>query len=266
MRRSFTLLSLRRPLVPALCVGYYIQLDTNRTTSFQARHYGPQDSRRLTFQERADKRENKNRLNRSERQSLQLEAEKIANIEFAEELEIEFGNAYAKAQQAALKITNMQRCLEAVEIDVGGRKVPLMQAAQIVKISPLELHVVPNQSAFTSPILQRLMRFDSTIAAQKDQNKIKLTLQRITTQRRDKAAADIKSISTDFSNKLKNVRTRYVKLLAGVGADDDFTQQMTVVIDGALKDFIEAKTAEFEELIGTVTSTGVDESDDSVSV
>lgn len=234
------------------------------TIAMSARAYGPQDGRRLTYEERADRRLNKNRVGREERQALQLEAEKIATIEFVEDLEREFDIFFGKAQTAALKITNMQRCIETIEIDVGGRKVPILQACQIVKVSPLELHVIPTQAAFASPILQRLMRFDSTITAQKEQAKIKLTLQRTTTQRRDKATNDISTFFTEFANKVKAVRLRYSKLIAGVGAGDDVVQQLMTVVDTTLKDFVELKQLEFEELKQTVSSTGVDESDDAV--
>ena len=224
------------------------------------RFYGKGDSQRLTFDERAERRMGKKTSDGSHEKAA-LEADMIATQEFMQQLEAEFEKAEERANLEALKITNIQRALERLDVKVAGKAIPLVQTAQLVKVSGTELHLLPKQPSFTSPILQRLMKFDSTIGTHKEQNKVKLTLQPMTGARRERAAAEIQAIRREMVEKCTHIRVSTVRLLQQTGANASHVTELIKTVDEALKSFIDEKKALLDEIADSVTTSGVDESD-----
>ena len=224
------------------------------------RFYGRDDSQRLTFDERAERRMKK-KDNDGSKEKAGIEAEQIANEEFMQQLEALFEKAEEKANLEALKITNIQRALERLDVKVAGKAVPLVQAAQLIKVSGTELHLLPKQSSFASPILQRLMKFDSTIGTQKEQNKIKLTLQPMTSARRERAAGEIQNIRRELVEKCTQIRVSTVRILQQTGADATLVTELIRTMDDNMKSFVDEKKALLDEIADSTTTSGVDESD-----
>jgi ribosome recycling factor len=254
---------LRRTAVAATMSAVGSGLITNSVppTFFTSmRFYGREDSQRLTFDERAERRLKKKDSDGSKEKAA-VEADQIANAEFMQQLEGEFEKAEERANLEALKITNIQRALEKLDVKVAGKAVPLVQAAQLIKISGTELHLLPKQSSFTSPILQRLMKFDSTIGTQKEQNKIKLTLQPMTSARRERAAGEIQNIRRDLIEKCTQIRVSTVRVLNQTGADATLITELIKTIDDNLKSFVDEKKALLDEIADSTATSGVDESD-----
>eukprot|EP00758_Cryptobia_borreli_P004480 Tbor_TRINITY_DN4404_c0_g1::TRINITY_DN4404_c0_g1_i1::g.8053::m.8053 len=231
------------------------------TTVYTVRFRGKDSGQRLTFEERAERRTRKTSEARGNEEACMLEAQEYANNEFNEHLEGEFQRLFNNANLIVLKVTNLHQCMEGLDIDVAGKKIPLIQAAQIVKKSDTELQIVPKQSSFASPILQRLMRFDSTISASKDQGFIKIIIQPTTTARREKAAQDIEGVKREFMSKLKEIRLHSVKILGQIGAGANFSAQLIAEMDLKVKEFQQEKIQEFDDLKVTVMSAGEDEAD-----
>ncbi|KEG09904.1 ribosome recycling factor [Trypanosoma grayi] len=220
------------------------------------------ESRRLTFDERAERRMGKTREQKVAKENLLQDAEMVINEDVPDELEHVFVQHFERANVSAMKVLNMAKCLELLEVDVGGgHKVLLTKVAQVVKTSNSTLEIVPHNTSFANPILQRVTRFDGTLQVTKEQQKIRVMMPPITTGRRDKAAAEIHQVISLFRQKIKHVRTNASKALQGAGIDEGAARELHVQLDETVNAFTEQKVAELEQLAADVTSMGVDESD-----
>lgn len=220
------------------------------------------EARRLTFEERSERRMGKTRDQRESREQLVQEAQTMVSEDFPEELESIFAKTAEKANISAMKVLNMAKCLELLEVEVaGGHTVLLTKVAQVVKTGNTTIEITPNTASFGNAILQRVSRFDSTLQVAKEGPKIRVAMSPITTARRDKAAAEVSSLVSNFRQRVKLSRTNAVKVLQEAGLDDGVQQELAAAVEATANSFVEEKAAELELLAEEVMSMGIDESD-----
>ncbi|KAG5496509.1 hypothetical protein JIQ42_03336 [Leishmania sp. Namibia] len=220
------------------------------------------DARRLTFEERAERRTGKTRDQRESREQLVQEAHLMVSDDFPEELEAIYAKAAEKANISVMKVLNMAKCLELLDVEVaGGHTVLLIKVAQVVKTGNSTIEITPNSASFGNAILQRVSRFDSTLQVSKEGTKIRVVMPPITTARRDKTVAEVNNLVSVFRQRVKQSRTKAVKVLQDAGLDDGVQRELAAVIDSTASAFVEEKVAELELLAEEVMSMGVDESD-----
>lgn len=220
------------------------------------------ESRRLTFEERAERRMGKTREQKESREQLLQEAQTMVSEDFPDELEAIYAKTFEKANISAMKVLNMAKCLELLEVEMaGGHNVLLTKVAQVVKTNNTTIEITPNSTAFATPILQRVSRFDGGLQVSKEGLKVKVVMVPITTSRRDKTAAEINNLVTLFRQRVKESRTNAVKVLQDAGLEEGTMQELTAMVDAAANSFVEEKAAELELLAEEVMSMGIDESD-----
>jgi ribosome recycling factor len=220
------------------------------------------EARRLTFEERAERRMGKTREQKESREQLLQEAQTMVSEDFPEELESIYTKTSEKANISAMKVLNMAKCLELLEVEMaGGHNVLLTKVAQVVKVNNNTIEIVPNSPSFASAILQRVSRFDCGLQVSKEGTKIKVVMVPITTSRRDKTAAEISSLVAQFRQRVKESRTNAVKVLQDAGLEEGVVQELTDMVDSAANSFVEEKAVELELLAEEVMSMGIDESD-----
>ena len=222
------------------------------------------ESRRLTFDERADRRLGKNRESRNTSEQKREEAENYVTQELPQTLEDLFTRYLGYCQAHHLKIVNLLKFLERAEVEITpGNKMLLLQLASIVKTGPSEIELTMQVPAHISIIFGRLMKLDNSLQPRRDgTSKLKVTVPPITTERREQAADAIRHTVADFKSKLKAQRVSAVKVLNHFGVDDNVLKQLTNDIDELIKNFTDDKVQELEQLAEeVVTATGVDEAD-----
>ncbi|CAJ1990828.1 Ribosome recycling factor [Leishmania donovani] len=220
------------------------------------------DARRLTFEERAERRMGKTKDQRESREQLAQEAQVMVSEDFPEELEAIYAKTSEKANISAMKVLNMAKCLELLEVEVaGGHTVLLVKVAQVVKTSTTTIEITPNSASFGNTILQRVSRFDSALQVSKEGTKIRVVIPPITTARRDKTVAEVNNLISTFRQRVKQSRTKAVKVLQDAGLADGVQQELTALVDSTANAFVEEKAAELELLSEEVMTMGIDESD-----
>ncbi|KPI88740.1 hypothetical protein ABL78_2200 [Leptomonas seymouri] len=220
------------------------------------------ESRRLTFEERAERRMGKTRAQKESREQLLQEAQTLVSEDFPEELESIYAKTFEKANVSAMKVLNMAKCLELLEVEMaGGHSVLLTKVAQVVKTDNTTIEIIPNSSSFATAILQRVSRFDSGLQVSKESTKVKVVMVPITTARRDKTAAEINTLVAGFRQRVKESRTNAVKVLQDAGLEEGVQQELAALVDAAANSFVEEKAVELQLLAEEVMSMGIDESD-----
>ncbi|CBZ28723.1 conserved hypothetical protein [Leishmania mexicana MHOM/GT/2001/U1103] len=204
----------------------------------------------------------KTRDQRESREQLAQEAQVMVSEDFPEELEAIYAKTSEKANISAMKVLNMAKCLELLEVEVaGGHMVLLVKVAQVVKTGNTTIEITPNSASFGSSILQRVSRFDGTLQISKEGTKIRVVIPPITTARRDKTVAEVSNLISTFRQRVKHSKTKAVKVLQDAGLDDGVQQELTALVDSTANAFVEEKVAELELLSEEVMSMGIDESD-----
>lgn len=204
----------------------------------------------------------KTRDQREGREQLAQEAQVMVSEDFPEELEAIYAKTSEKANISAMKVLNMAKCLELLEVEVaGGHTVLLVKVAQVVKTGTTTIEITPNSASFGNAILQRVSRFDSALQVSKEGTKIRVVIPPITTARRDRTVAEVSNLISTFRQRVKQSRTKAVKVLQDAGLDDGVQQELTALVDSTANAFVEEKAAELELLSEEVMSMGIDESD-----
>ncbi|CBZ36067.1 hypothetical protein, conserved [Leishmania donovani] len=199
---------------------------------------------------------------RESREQLAQEAQVMVSEDFPEELEAIYAKTSEKANISAMKVLNMAKCLELLEVEVaGGHTVLLVKVAQVVKTSTTTIEITPNSASFGNTILQRVSRFDSALQVSKEGTKIRVVIPPITTARRDKTVAEVNNLISTFRQRVKQSRTKAVKVLQDAGLADGVQQELTALVDSTANAFVEEKAAELELLSEEVMTMGIDESD-----
>ncbi|KAK7200644.1 Ribosome recycling factor [Novymonas esmeraldas] len=220
------------------------------------------DARRLSFEERAERRMGKTRDQRETRERLVEEAQTMVAEDFPEELESVYAKTAEKANICAMKVLNMAKCLELLEVEMaGGHTVLLTRVAQVLKTGNTTIEIAPNSASFSNSILQRVSRFDSTLQVSKEGTIVRVTMSPITTARRDKAVAEVNTLISAFRQRVKQCKTNAVKVLQDAGLDDGVHQELAAAVEATSNTFVEEKAAELELLAEEVLSMGIDESD-----
>lgn len=227
------------------------------------------ESRRLSFDERSDRRAGKSKDQKIAKEQLLVEAEQFVESEFPEDLERVYEKVNERCNMLSLRILNITKCIECLEMDLPGgapknaRKPLLLQVANVVKTKPNELEITPTSgSSMSSALLTRVSRFDPSLQVSKDQNKIRVVVPPMTTARRDKAAADIRALIVDFKQRVKIARQGASKVLGSIGVDDATLRMLNESLDAKVAEFVEDKAADIENVANEVVSMGVDEADD----
>lgn len=224
------------------------------------------ESRRLTYEERSERRMGKTKEQKASKEQLVQEAQTMVNEDFPDELEGIFTRVAERANVSAMKVLNMAKCLELLDVEVsGGHSVMLIKVAEVVKTGPHTIEISAKNTIFASPILQRISRFDSTLQVSKDGPKIKVSLPTLTTAQRDKTASDIAGLVHTFRQRVKQSRTNAGRTLQDCGLDDGALNELLAAMDLTVSSFVEEKTAELELLAEEVMSMGIDESDAAVA-
>ncbi|EPY31982.1 ribosome recycling factor [Strigomonas culicis] len=198
----------------------------------------------------------------------------LVQEDFPAELEEIFAGLAERASTAAMKVLNMAKCLELLDVDVnpGARQQPgaaqnkilLTKVAQVVKTGPATIEITPTSASFATPILQRISRFDSSLQVGKEQNTIKVSLPPVTTAQRDRAAEEVRHLIAVLRQKCKASRHNATRVLQESGLEDGLRQELGSQMDETVKVFVEEKAEELELLALEVMSMGIDESDKSV--
>lgn len=265
MRRATSWIAPRCLGCAMLCARSFVLAPTMIVRKDVRRRDGG-ESRRLSFDERAERRTPKTREQKQAREAIMLEAEQYVATEFPEELERIFEKCHEKCSMLALKVINLAKCLERLEIEVpGNKKLLLLQCAQVVKTKPNEYEIVPQSATTASPILNRVTRFDGTLQVVKEQQKIRVVVPPMTTARRDRAAADIRHAIVDFRNRLKIARQTASKFILQLSLDENLIREHNENLDSIANDFVDSKAQELEVMAEEVMTMGVDESDASLS-
>lgn len=221
------------------------------------------DARRLSFEERAERRAGKTREQKASREHLIQEVQLLVEQDFPDELESIYATVAERANMSAMKVLNMVKCLELLEIDAPGgqRKVPLTKVAQVVKVGDNTIEIAPMNATFATPILQRVNRFDSTLQISKEGTKIKVLIQPMTTARRDRAVQEVNALKSQFRQRAKQARTNASKIINDSGVDETVMMEMVQALDATVTTYVEEHIAELDDLIEQVESMGIDESD-----
>lgn len=95
----------------------------------------------------------------------------------------------------------------------------------------------------------------------KEGPKLKLLVPLLTTQRREKAASEIRNLISELRNRVKHQRTMAGKTIQTFGFDEGFTRTLGTELDDAAEDFLKEKVAELELIAEEVMLAGVDEAD-----
>lgn len=229
------------------------------------------ESRRLSFDERAERRVPKTKEQKLAKEQLMLEAEQYVNSEFPDELEALFEKARAKSMILSLRILNIAKCIESLDVDAPGtsgphaKKLLLLQLAQVVKTKPNELELTPLMSSNASAVLNRVSRFDASLQVSKENAKIRVVIPPTTTARRDKAASDIRGLVVELKNKAKLARQNATKVLGSIGIDESTLREHAQTLDTKVHEFLEEKALELEMVAEEVMTMGVDEADDAAT-
>jgi ribosome recycling factor len=222
------------------------------------------ESRRLTFDERAERRLGKSRENSGLAEQKREEASAYVNQEFPDALEGLFSRYLHFCQTHYMKVVNLLKFLERAEIEVApGNKVLLLQLASIVKTSPTEVEITLQSPSHLNIVSFRLQKLEGSIQLRRDgAAKIKVTVPPITSERREQAAKAIASTIADLRAKLKLQRASANKVLNQFGVDDNTLRELTADLDEKLSSMSIEKIREMEELAENVLSaTGLEESD-----
>lgn len=220
------------------------------------------DSRRLTFEERSERRMGKNRQQRESKEQLQEEAQMMVAEDYPDELESIFAKIAERVNVSAMKVLNMAKCLELIEVEVpGGHKVLLTAVAQVAKVSNTMVEIEPSTPSFASSLLQCVSRFDATLNVSKEGTKIRVALPPVTTARRDKAAHEIEREVGNLRQRVKQARTSAGKVIQEAGLNDGVAQELIAELDKLTSAFLDEKVAELELLSEEVQSMGAEESD-----
>lgn len=235
------------------------------------------ESRRLSFEERAERRIPKTKEQKRAKEQIALEADQFVTSEFPDTLERLFEKSDERCMILSMKVLNMAKAIERLEIEApgaGGGGAPssssgankkmlvLLQVANVVKVKANEIEIVPMQAALSSTILQRVSRFDSTLQVSKDQQKIRVVIPPMTTARRDRAAAEIESAVQEFKQRVKQARQGSQKTLGLIGVEEESQlKELMTTLDETAKTFAESKGEELMVYAEEVRSMGVDEAD-----
>ncbi|CAJ1031472.1 putative Ribosome recycling factor [Leishmania shawi] len=204
----------------------------------------------------------KARGQRESREQLVQEAQVMVAEDFPQELEAIYAKTSEKANISAMKVLNMAKCLELLEVEMaGGHTVLLIKVSQVVKTGNMTIEITPNSASFGNSILQRVSRFDSALQVSKEGPKIRVVLPPITTARRDRTVEEVKNLISIFRQLVKQSRTRAVKVLQDAGLEDGVQRELVAVVDSTASAFLAEKAAELELLSEEVMSMGIDESD-----
>lgn len=223
------------------------------------------DARRLSFAERAERRMGKTKEQRESKEALLQEAQLMVNEDFPHDLQALYERIFEKANVSAMKVLNMAKCLELLEVEMsGGHGVLLTKVAQVIKVSESSIEITPKSSAFGGPILQKVSRFDATLQVSKEGPKVKVVIPPVTTARRDKTVSEIAALTTKLRAKAKQLRTNAAKVLQDCGLDDGVLRELQEELDAVVASFVEEKAGELELLGEEVMSMGIDESDASL--
>ena len=240
------------------------------------RHRDGGESRRLTFEERAERRIPKTKEQKRAKEQITLEAEQFVTAEFPDTLERLFEKSNERCLLLSMKVLNMAKALERLELEAPGtapgtpaaakKMIILLQAATVVKVKSNEIEIVPLHAAMSSTILQRVSRFDGTLQVSKDQQKIRVVIPPMTTARRDRAAAEIEASVQEFKQRVKHARQGAQKSLSLIGVEDDGQlKEFSTTLDDTAKQFADGKEEELMLYAEEVKSMGVEEADGAVA-
>lgn len=248
--------------------GFFSSSSSSTTTitplQFQdIRHHGYGKSERghtrLSFEEKLARKSGKAREDRRDTEKRQLESENYIDVELPDICAADQEKILAKAEAQTRKLLHPAQALFEVEVEIHGQMKPLSQLATIVKVAGREYEIIPNNSAFTSPILLRLPRYDSALNAHKEGDKIRVTMPQMTRAKRVAVADFIKDLGTKCKVHYQGVRRNAINFINDLQLAEDVTRVRTGEAEEIVKNCEKDLVKKLEEMAQEVLMAGNDE-------
>lgn len=239
------------PFTPMRCYGY---------------GKGERGTTRLSYEERIARRTPKTREQKQEAEQRMLEAEQYVDSELPDICQADQEKILAKAEHAVQKLFHPAQALFDVLVEMHGQQKPLSQLATIVKVSAREYDIVPNNHAFTSPILVRIPRYDNSLNAHKVGDKIRVTMPQMTRTKRVAVADYINDLGTKTKKHYMTVRRNAINHIDELGINDDAAAIRKEECEQIVKNCEDELEKKLEELSQSVLLAQDDEDDADGSV
>uniref|UniRef100_A0A7S1QF81 Ribosome recycling factor domain-containing protein n=1 Tax=Neobodo designis TaxID=312471 RepID=A0A7S1QF81_NEODS len=203
---------------------------------------------RLTQEERRKRRMKSPDEKRATQEAIEA-AENFAEREFPEDVDAVVEDKLQIAKDALLKLQNPVLALEKVTFEVGGAKRPLVQLGSIVRLSPKELLLTPHDHAHQTLLISKLARYDSALNPTKHEDKVKLTVQHVTRERREETAAFIHGALAELQKRAQLLRRHGVNTIDDLKLPStDMSQGLQDQIIGTLDEKMTEAAEKFQEL------------------
>ena len=215
---------------------------------------------RLTQEERRKRRMGKTADEKRAAQQAIEDAEQYVSVEFPDAVDAAIDDKLDVAKAALLKLQNPILALEKVVFDVGGAKRPVVQLGSIVRVNAKELLLTPHDHAHQALLIGKLARYDTTLLPTKNEDKIKLTVQPVTRDRREETAAFINETLGELKKRAGLLRRTGVNTisdlkLAATDLEEGLQNQVTETLDEKL----DAASDKFAELADEALAVEDDE-------
>lgn len=225
---------------------------------------------RLSFEERLARRQGKTREQKQELEARNLAGEQYIDTELPDICTSEVEKVRGKAQEAVKRVFSPVSALHDVQVDVGGQMRPLSQLATIVKATPREYDIVASSSAFTSSIMQRLPRYDASLAPHKvDNTKVRVTIQPMTRARRENVAHHLRELGTRAHKQWQLIRRSAINHIEELHLNEDTEQlrkeESEAIVQKAQAELDKEIEDLAQEVLNTSTSEVEEEAEDDAS-
>lgn len=228
--------------------------------------FGAKESRhgqRITQEERRKKLQGRSPdEKRAAAQALE-DADEFITRQLPDDLQSLLDKKVDAANIILTKLTNPAVALERVEVELNGVKRPLLQLATVLKVSSKELSITPHDHAHTVQLINRLNRHDHTLMPTRNGEKIRVTVEPVTKQRRETAAAEIVHLRDDLTKKYTVMRRNAINYIAELKiANRDTSHDLEQQIHGMCEEKIVEGEAKLQEMADEALSTELDDETD----
>ena len=221
---------------------------------------------RLSYEEKMARRMPKSKEEKRDAEKRQLESENYIDVELPDGCAADQERIVGKAEAQLKKLLHPAQALFDVEVEIHGQKKPLSQLATIVKVAGREYEIVPNNSAFTSPILIRLPRYDSALNAHKEGDKIKVTMPQMTRAKRVAVADYIKDLASKTKPHFQAVRRNAINFIEDLSLPEDVTRMRSGEAEEIVKKCEADLVKQLEDMAQEVLLAGNDEDENDGTV
>lgn len=217
----------------------------------------------LSFEARAARlagRTPEEKLGERERED---QAAALINMELPDDLQALQDKYVDEAKALLVKMANPAVALERLTIDVApGVSRPLLQLATVTKTSAKTLQLAPHDKTRISLLMQRLVRHDHSLVPSRVGDKISVTIEPVTREKRERCVAEITELIDDYRAKLKAHQSAATHALAELKLRDInlMTQYKNALID-TVRTATEDALAALQDIQDEAMATEDDNSD-----